>query len=64
MMLNSEKVLENRLRRVAARRGWKIVKSRVRDTKAIGFGHYSLLDAKGKRLANVATLTLIMEILK
>jgi hypothetical protein len=39
------KVLENRLRRVAARRGLRLEKSRRRDPNAIGFGGYMLVDA-------------------
>ena len=43
------KVLENRLRRVADRRGYYLVRSRSRDPKAIDFGRYALLShAHGK----------------
>jgi hypothetical protein len=39
------KVLENRLRRVAARRGLRLEKSRRRDPNAIDYGGYMLVDA-------------------
>ena len=39
------KVLENRLRRVAARRGLRLEKSRRRDPNAIDYGGYMLADA-------------------
>jgi hypothetical protein len=42
--MESEKVRENRLRRVADRRGYRLIKSRVRDPKALGFGGYMLHD--------------------
>src|SRR5438046_2634629 len=38
------KVLENRLRRVAARRGLRLEKSRRRDKNAIDYGYYCLMD--------------------
>jgi hypothetical protein len=41
-MTNDYKVLENRLRRVAKRRGMTLTKSRSRDPKAIDYGRYSL----------------------
>ena len=40
------KVRENRLRRVAARRGYRLMKCRRRDEKALGFGGYKLVDAR------------------
>ena len=39
------KVRENRLRRMAERRGFRLQKSRRRDQGAIGFGGYMLVDA-------------------
>jgi hypothetical protein len=39
-----EKVLENRLRRVAARRGLRLEKSRRRDKNAVDYGKYMLVD--------------------
>lgn len=38
------KVLENRLRRTAARRGYRLEKSRLRDSRAIGYGGYMLVE--------------------
>jgi hypothetical protein len=40
------KVMENRLRRVAARCGMRLAKSRRRDPQAIDFGGYMLIDVK------------------
>jgi hypothetical protein len=39
------KVKENRLRRVAARRGFRLEKSRRRDPAAIDYGGYMLVDS-------------------
>ncbi|WP_142256604.1 hypothetical protein [Mycobacterium colombiense] len=38
------KIYENRLRRVADRRGYRLEKSRRRDERAITFGLYRLVD--------------------
>ena len=40
----SEKVRENRTRRMADRQGLQLVKSRRRDPRAIGYGGYMLVD--------------------
>jgi hypothetical protein len=40
----SAKVKENRIRRVAARRGYQLLKSRRRDPKAYDYGGYMLTD--------------------
>jgi hypothetical protein len=40
--MSEEKVRENRLRRMAARQGLELQKSRLRDHRAIGFGTYQL----------------------
>jgi hypothetical protein len=42
--MTEEKVMENRIRRVALRRGMKVVKSRRRDPKALDYGGYMLVD--------------------
>jgi hypothetical protein len=42
--VTEEKVRENRLRRVAARRGLRLAKSRRRDERALDFGRYWLID--------------------
>jgi hypothetical protein len=34
------KTLENKVRRMLARRGYKLIKSRARDPAAIGYGDY------------------------
>jgi hypothetical protein len=39
----SEKVRENRLRRMAERQGLRLVKSRRRDPRAIDYGTYCLM---------------------
>jgi hypothetical protein len=45
------KVLENRLRRAAARQGLKLEKSRARDPRALGFGTYRLVDVHTNTIA-------------
>jgi hypothetical protein len=40
----TDKVRENRLRRMAERRGWRLEKSRRRDRLAPDFGTYQLVD--------------------
>jgi hypothetical protein len=40
------KVWENRLRRVADRRGYLLMKSRSRDPRAVDFGCYALVDMR------------------
>lgn len=40
----SDKVRENRLRRMADRRGWDLRKSRRRDSGALDFGTYQLVE--------------------
>jgi hypothetical protein len=42
--MTAEKVMENRLRRVADRRGLRLVKSRSRDVNAVDYGRYALID--------------------
>jgi hypothetical protein len=42
----SEKVRENRLRRMADRQGLRLVKSRRRDPRAIDYGGYMLVDVE------------------
>ena len=46
----SADVRENRLRRVAKRRGIEIIKSRRRDPAAIGYGLYHLKELHGSRV--------------
>src|SRR5260370_1270190 len=48
-----EKVRENRLRRVAERRGLRLEKSRRRDSQAIDYGTYQLVDAGSGAIVSV-----------
>jgi hypothetical protein len=41
---DTEKVRENRLRRMADRRGYMIQKSRRRDPRAVDYGNYWIVD--------------------
>jgi len=45
-MSDPEKVRENRLRRMARRQGLALRKSRRRDTRAVDYGQYLLVDAR------------------
>jgi hypothetical protein len=40
----SDKVRENRLRRMAQRQGLRLEKSRLRDWRALGYGGYMLIE--------------------
>lgn len=42
----TDKIRENRLRRMAARQGYQLNKSRRRDPRASDFGGYALKDAR------------------
>jgi hypothetical protein len=42
----TEKVRENRLRRMAERQGLRLMKTRRRDPRAYDFGTYMLIDAR------------------
>ena len=42
--MSSEKVRENRLRRMADRQGYRLLKSRARDPRDITFGGYKFVD--------------------
>ena len=44
--MTDEKVLENRLRRIAQRRGMQLLKSRRRDPQAIDYGGFMLTDTR------------------
>lgn len=48
MVDNAEKVRENRLRRVAQRRGLTLTRSRRRDVRAFDYGRYWLTDDLGQ----------------
>ncbi len=45
-MSEGDKVRENRLRRMASRQGLTLQRSRLRDSRAIGYGTYQLVDAR------------------
>jgi hypothetical protein len=47
-----EKVRENRIRRMAGRQGLQLVKSRRRDTRALDYGMYWLVDNSGVEVAS------------
>ena len=44
-MDHAAKVRENRIRRMADRRGYRLMKSRRKDPRGIGYGKYKVLDA-------------------
>lgn len=46
-MENAEKVRENRIRRMAERQGFRMVKSRRRDPRAVDFGRYRVETGDG-----------------
>ena len=48
--MGTDKVRENRLRRMATRQGLHLVKSRRRDPQALDFGTYGLADRDGGRV--------------
>ena len=45
-----ERVLENRVRRMAQRQGLRLIKSRRRDPQALDFGSYVLVDIESNSL--------------
>lgn len=47
-MEQTDKIRENRLRRMAARQGYALRKTRRIDTRAKDYGTYSLVPDKGK----------------
>jgi hypothetical protein len=53
-MEQDEKVRENRLRRMAARRGLRLVKSPQRDTRGLDYGRYRMEAAGGSPAATPA----------
>jgi len=55
-MTPSEKVRENRLRRMARRQGYTLTKTRRIDQRAIDYGTYRLLSAKGNTPSRLLTL--------
>ena len=55
--MTDEKVRENKVRRVAERRGFTVVKSRRRDPMAVDYGRFQLFEAHGKMLALEGSLS-------
>jgi hypothetical protein len=53
-MAADEKVRENKLRRIADRRGLQLMKSRSRDPKAVDYGLYALVDVRTNASINPA----------
>ncbi|MCZ2804343.1 hypothetical protein O2W18_04445 [Modestobacter sp. VKM Ac-2983] len=51
-MSPEEKVKENRLRRIAARRGLQLTRSRRRDPRALDYGRYWLTDVRTNALTS------------
>ena len=54
-MPNDEKTRENKVRRVAERRGLKLEKSKRRDMSAIDYGKYRFVDASSNFVIAGAT---------
>ncbi|VTZ27242.1 conserved hypothetical protein [Methylocella tundrae] len=54
IFMEQDKVRENRLRRAADRQGYRLVKSRSRDPRAVDFGRYALVDAQTGGAVNPA----------
>lgn len=52
MTATEYKTYENRLRRVAARQGLRLEKSRLRDHRAVGYGTYQLVDVASNTLVS------------
>ena len=55
-MEQSEKVRENRLRRMTERQGFRFVKSRRRDPRAVDFGKYRIETADGVEATRFASM--------
>lgn len=54
-MEQSEKVRENRVRRMTERQGFRLVKSRRRDPRAVDFGRYRVETADGVEASRFAS---------
>jgi hypothetical protein len=52
--MTDEKVRENRLRRMADRYGYRLVKSRSRDPRNVDYGLYALIDVETGGTVNAA----------
>ena len=51
-MDQAAKVRENRIRRMADRRGYRLMKSRSRDRHAVDYGLYALIDVRTDGVVN------------
>ena len=49
--MSDDKVRENRVRRMAERQGFRLVKSRRRDPRAVDYGAYWLTDQRSNTIA-------------
>lgn len=49
-MSDADKVRENRLRRMAERQGYKLAKSRRRDTRAYDYGTWTIVEPRTNTL--------------
>ena len=52
MASSTDKIRENRLRRMAERQGLQLQKSRRRDPRAVGYGTWQIVDPQGNRVAS------------
>lgn len=57
-LTRAEKVMDVRLRRTAERRGFRLVRSRRRDPKAVDYARYTVKDMLGRGLTRTG-LTLL-----
>jgi hypothetical protein len=55
VQVETKKVRENRLRRIAARQGLTLRKSPRRDARAIGYGTYMLIDSKTRAVVDAGS---------
>jgi hypothetical protein len=55
--VTEEKIRENRLRRMAARQGLSLTKTRRRDRRALDYGRWRIADASGAVVAGGEDLT-------
>ncbi len=44
LVMNIQKIMENRLRRMARKHGYRLAKSRARDPQSLTYGGYALID--------------------
>jgi hypothetical protein len=56
----TDKARENRARRIAERRGYRLEKSRRRDPRATDYGRYQLIDTATNTVASIGSLWLTL----